>query len=107
VSALAAASRAPDSNRGRAPGAGVWAVCRTEQEKLTAQVAVRVLTLLCLVGPFAFGAVLGLQSGTPSDALFGAWVHASGFALSLVVLGFAGSWGLPLLAGILAGDLFS
>jgi len=51
--------------------------------------------------------VLKVQSGTPSDALFGVWVHSSGFAVSLVILGFAGSWGLPLIAGLIGGDLFA
>jgi ABC-2 type transport system permease protein len=51
--------------------------------------------------------VLKVQSGTPSDALFGAWVHSSGFAISLVILGFAGTWGFPIVAGVLAGDLFA
>jgi ABC-2 type transport system permease protein len=50
---------------------------------------------------------LRIQSGTPSDALFGVWVHSSGFAISLVILGFAGSWGFPILAGVLAGDMFA
>lgn len=88
-------------------GSRVWDVCRTEQQKLIAQLATRVLALLCVIGPFAFAAILKVQSGTPSDALFGVWVHSSGFAISLVVLGFAGSWGFPLVAGVLAGDLFS
>lgn len=43
----------------------------------------------------------------PADTLLGVWVHTSGFAVALVVLGFAGSWGFPVLAGVLAGDLFS
>jgi ABC-2 type transport system permease protein len=51
--------------------------------------------------------VLKVQSGTPSDALFGAWVHSSGFAISLVILGFAGTWGVPVIAGLLGGDLFA
>jgi len=80
---------------------------RAECRKLTAQLATRLLFLICAVGPFAFAVLLKVQSGTPSDALFGFWVHSSGFAISLVVLGFAGSWGFPLLAGGLAGDLFS
>jgi ABC-2 type transport system permease protein len=63
--------------------------------------------VVCIAGPFAFAAVLKVQSGTPSDALFGAWVHSSGFAISLVILGFAGTWGFPLIAGLLGGDLFS
>ena len=62
---------------------------------------------MCAIGPLAFAAILKVQSGTPSDALFGVWVHSSGFAISLVILGFAGSWGFPIIAGVLAGDLFS
>ena len=48
-----------------------------------------------------------MQSATPSDSLFGSWVHTSGFAVSLVILGFAGAWGFPIVAGLLAGDLFA
>jgi len=85
----------------------VWTVSRSERRKLAAQTPARLLALVCLLGPFAFAAVLGLQSGVPADTLFGVWVHTSGFAVSLVVLGFAGSWGFPVIAGVLAGDLFS
>jgi ABC-2 type transport system permease protein len=85
----------------------VWSVYRVERRKLAAQLATRVLAVVCLLAPLIFAAVLKAQSGTPADALFGVWVHASGYAVSLVVLGFAGSWGLPLLAGVLAGDMFS
>jgi ABC-2 type transport system permease protein len=86
---------------------GVRDAYMTEMEKLFAQLTTRVTVLLALVGPFAFAAVLRIQSGTPSDALFGVWVHSSGFAISLVILGFAGAWGFPILAGVLAGDLFA
>lgn len=79
----------------------------TELHKLFAQLTTRLLALLAVFGPVAFAAVLKVQSGTPSDALFGAWVHSSGFAISLVILGFGGSWGFPIIAGVLAGDLFS
>lgn len=78
-----------------------------ELQKLFAQLTTRLVALLAVIGPFAFAAVLKIQSGTPSDALFGAWVHASGFAISLVILGFAGTWGFPIIAGVLAGDLFA
>ena len=78
-----------------------------ELQKLSAQLTTRLLVLVAVIGPFVFAVLLKVQSGTPSDALFGAWVHTSGFAISLVILGFAGSWGFPIIAGVLAGDLFA
>ena len=86
---------------------GLASVYRAERRKLAAQLSTRLLVLLCALGPFAFTAVLDAQSGSPTDTLFGVWVHSSGFAVSLVVLGFCGSWGFPLVAGVLAGDMFS
>jgi ABC-2 type transport system permease protein len=86
---------------------GVRDAYATELQKLLAQLSTRLLMLVAALGPFAFTAVLRIQSGTPSDALFGVWVHSSGFAVSLVILGFAGSWGFPIIAGVLAGDLFA
>ena len=80
---------------------------RAEARKLRTQLATRVLALICVLGPFAFAGCCRIQSGSPADTLFGVWVHSSGFAVSLVVLGFAGSWGFPLIAGVLAGDIFS
>jgi ABC-2 type transport system permease protein len=85
---------------------GVRAAFRVERRKLASQIAPRLLALVCVLGPFAFAGVLKVQSGSPADSLYGVWVHSSGFALSLVVLGFSGQWGLPLMAGVLAGDLF-
>jgi ABC-2 type transport system permease protein len=82
-------------------------VYQAECRKLRAQYSTRILVLVCLAGPFAFAGVLSAQSGTPADSLFGYWVHASGYAVTLVMLTFAGSWGLPLMTGILAGDVFS
>jgi ABC-2 type transport system permease protein len=86
---------------------GTWSAFRAERRKLRAQLWLRLLALVCLLGPFAFAAVLSTQSARPADTLFGVWVHSSGFAIPLVVLGFAGAWGFPLIAGIVAGDLFS
>jgi ABC-2 type transport system permease protein len=82
-------------------------VYRAERRKLSTQLATRLLALICVLGPFAFAGVLKIQSGSPADTLFGVWVHQSGFAMSLVVLAFCGSWGFPVLAGVLAGDIFA
>jgi ABC-2 type transport system permease protein len=47
------------------------------------------------------------QSSLPADTLFGRWMHATGWAGSLVVLGFAGTYALPLLTSLVAGDVFA
>jgi len=85
----------------------VRAAFRAERRKLAAQVSTRVLALVCGLGPLAFAAILSGQSGVPGDTLLGASVHSSGYAFSLVVLGFAGYLGFPVMAGVLAGDIFS
>jgi ABC-2 type transport system permease protein len=95
------------SVRSARPRGGVWSAYRAERRKLSTQLATRLLALLCALGPFAFAAILRAQSGLPADTLFGVWAHSSGFAIPLVVLGFAGSWGFPVVAGVMAGDVFS
>src|SRR5262249_43864885 len=52
-------------------------------------------------------ATMRAQSAVPSDTLFGRFMMESGFALPLVVLGFASLWAFPVLASIVGGDLFS
>jgi ABC-2 type transport system permease protein len=47
------------------------------------------------------------QSSVPSDTLFGRAVKESGFAVPLVILGFAALWAFPVLASVVGGDLFS
>jgi ABC-2 type transport system permease protein len=74
---------------------------------LCAQLKVRLALAACLISPFAFAAAMRLQSSLPTDTLFGRWVTDSGFAVPLVVLGFAALWAFPVLASIVAGDVFS
>ena len=83
------------------------AATRTEVIKLCAQLPLQLLTVLVIAGPIAFAGLLSGQSGSPSDAVLGNWAHTSGFSLSLVLLSFAGNWGAPIVAGVLAGDLFA
>jgi ABC-2 type transport system permease protein len=85
----------------------VISTARTERRKLIAQLPLRVLTVVAVLGPLIFAVLLKVQSGTPSDALFGVWVHSSGYAVSLVILSFAANWGFPIMAGVLAGDMFA
>jgi len=86
---------------------GVLAVAAAERSKLADQLKVRLVLLLCVASPFAFVAALRVQSEAPTDTLFGLSVTDSGFAVPLVVLGFAALWALPVLASLVGGDVFS
>ncbi len=86
---------------------GVAGVAGVEARKLAAQAQSWIVLALCAVSPFAFVGAMRAQTSVPSDTLFGRFVHDSGFATPLVVLGFAGLWGLPVLAAIAGGDLFA
>jgi ABC-2 type transport system permease protein len=86
---------------------GVVQVVRLETSKLSSQLIVSVIVWLCLLAPVLLVLALKVQAGTPADTLFGRWVHASGLAIPLVVMGFAGQWAFPALAAIVAGDIFS
>jgi ABC-2 type transport system permease protein len=80
---------------------------RFEWVKLVSQWRIRLLLLVCWVAPALFVAAVSVQSTLPSDTLFGRWMNASGWAGPLVILGFAGSWALPLLTSLVAGDVFA
>ncbi|MFE7328474.1 ABC transporter permease [Streptomyces sp. NPDC057565] len=80
---------------------------RFELVKLVSQWRIRLLFLACWIAPALFVAAVSQQSSLPSDTLFGRWMHATGWAGSLVVLGFAGTWALPLLTSLVAGDVFA
>ncbi|MFE9411762.1 ABC transporter permease [Streptomyces sp. NPDC006704] len=85
----------------------VWRIYRFELVKLMAQWRVRLLVLACWLAPGLFVAGVSAQSTLPSDTLFGRWTHATGWAGPLVILGFAGTWALPLLTSLVAGDVFA
>ncbi len=80
---------------------------RLELLRLRAQPRVRVAFALCLLGPPVLALVLSAQTGLPKDTLFGRHVKESGFALPLLVLGFAGTWAFPLVTSLVAGDIFA
>jgi ABC-2 type transport system permease protein len=86
---------------------GVRAVVRVECSKLAGQIKAQVVLAACVLGPFAFAAVIRLQSSLPEDTLFGRSVKQAGFAVPLVVLGFAALWALPVLTSVVGGDLFA
>jgi len=80
---------------------------RFELIKLLSQWRIRLLVLACWVVPAIFVAGVSQQSSLPVDTLFGRWMQATGWAGPLVVLGFSGTWALPLLTSIVAGDVFA
>src|SRR5438874_5342029 len=80
---------------------------RFELVKLLAQWRVRLLVLACWIAPALFVAAVSQQSSLPVDTVFGRWMNATGWAGPLVVLGFAGTWALPLLTSVVAGDVFA
>lgn len=80
---------------------------RFELVKLVSQWRIRLVVLACWLAPALFVAAVSRQSTLPSDTLFGRWMHATGWAGPLVVLGFSGTWALPLLTSLVAGDVFA
>jgi len=80
---------------------------RFELVKLVSQWRIRLLVLVCWIGPGVFVAAVSRQATLPTDTLFGRWMHATGWAGPLVLLGFAGSWALPLVVSVVAGDVFA
>lgn len=83
------------------------AAYRWELAKLITQRRTLLAVLACVAGPVVLVVVVSRQSTLPVDTLFGRWVGESGFAVPLLVLGFAGLWALPALTSVVAGDLFA
>ncbi|MFF9625020.1 ABC transporter permease [Streptomyces griseosporeus] len=80
---------------------------RFELVKLVSQWRIRLFVLACWIAPAVFVVGVGEQGTLPVDTLFGRWMHATGWAGPLVTLGFAGTWALPLLTSLVAGDVFA
>jgi ABC-2 type transport system permease protein len=82
-------------------------ILRFEMIKQFSAWRVRLLLGLCWLGPGLLVFAVDQQSTLPSDTLFGRWMHTTGWAGSLVVLGMAGTWILPLVTSMVAGDVFA
>lgn len=91
----------------RRAGGGTAAVYRVEVAKISAQLLPRLVALACVLAPVAFTVFINTQSTVPADSLFGRWVHTSGFAIPFVILQFAATAGFPLIASVVAGDIFA
>lgn len=97
---------APAGSAGPSP-VPVARILRFELVKQYSSWRVRLLILLSWIGPAVVVFAVDRQSTLPSDTLFGRQMHATGWAGPLVVLGAAGTWTLPLLTSVVAGDVFA
>lgn len=88
-------------------GARVLRGYRFELIKLLSQWRLRLLILASRLVPTALVSELSRQNSLPADTVFGRWMHTTGWAGSLVVLGFVGTYALPLLTSVVAGDVFA
>jgi ABC-2 type transport system permease protein len=96
-----------DANAAAARPVSVARGYRFELVKLLSQWRIRLLVLSCWIAPALFVAAVSQQSSLPVDTLFGRWMNATGWAGPLVMLGFAGTYALPLLTSLVAGDVFA
>src|SRR5215204_3909196 len=94
----------PDVRVMRRPGTAT--VLRWELTKLAAQAPSRAVLLVALIAPVAVVLILNGQEQPPSDTIYG-HIHTSGYATPLLMLAFAAQWVLPLLAAVVAGDIFA
>jgi ABC-2 type transport system permease protein len=91
----------------RPAGVGLVTVIRVELVKLTAQLPLRIALGVCVVAPIAVAVLMHLVAVRPADTLFGRWAGTTGFATSLLVLNWATAYGVALLTGLAAGDMFA
>ena len=95
------------ARRPTAAEAGLGAAIRWEVRKLRAQLRRKAILIGAVLAPIAVVVVVGAQSRPPKDTLFGRFSTDNGFAMALLVLGFASQWLLPLVTAIVAGDVFA
>jgi ABC-2 type transport system permease protein len=95
---------APATTR-RRPGLG--AALRWELRKLRSQLRTRAVLAGSVVLPIAVVVIMRSQSRPPKDTLFGRFAIDNGFAMALLILGFAAQWVLPLVTSVVTGDIFA
>jgi ABC-2 type transport system permease protein len=86
---------------------GFGAALRWETRKLRAQLRTKALLVGAVLTPIAVVVIVHSQARPPKDTLFGRFATENGFAMALLLLGFASQWVLPLLTAIVAGDIFA
>ncbi|WP_034262189.1 ABC transporter permease [Actinospica robiniae] len=107
VVAEAPSAENPPSGHQTAGAVPVHRVLRFELVKQFSPWRTRLLILICWLGPAIVVIGIDQQANLPSDTLFGRELHATAWAAPLVALGFSGTWGLPLITSLVAGDVFA
>src|ERR671939_92855 len=92
--------------RGRGSGM-VASVYRVEVRKLAAQARVRAVFGFLVVAPWVYIGLILHQDRLPLETLYGRYLKDTGDATPLAILVYASQWLLPLIAALMAGDLFS
>jgi len=96
----------PRGAQGRVPGM-TGAVYRVEVRKLLAQARVRAVLGFLLVAPWIYIGLILHQDRLPLETLYGRYLKDTGYATPLAILVYASQWLLPLIAALIAGDVFS
>jgi ABC-2 type transport system permease protein len=108
VSTVSSASRTPiDAGPASPRRPSLIAPLRWEVRKLRHQARAKAVLIGAALLPLIVVIVIHGQSRPPKDTLFGRFATVNGFALALLVLGFAAQWVLPLLTAVVAGDIFA
>src|SRR3954447_10700863 len=92
--------------RGRVQGM-TGAVYHVEVRKLLAQARVRAVLGFLLVAPWIYIGLILHQDRLPLETLYGRYLKDTGYATPLAILVYASQWLLPLIAALMAGDVFS
>jgi ABC-2 type transport system permease protein len=82
-------------------------VYRVEVRKLRAQARVRAVLAFLLVAPWIYIGLILHQDRLPLETLYGRYLKDTGYATPLAILVYASQWLLPLIAALMAGDVFS
>jgi ABC-2 type transport system permease protein len=98
---------APAETSTRTGRAGLGSALAFELRKLGSQLRTKAVLAGALVAPVPIALAIHAQGNPPKDTIFGRYATTDGFALALLVLGYAAQWVLPLLTAIVAGDIFA
>jgi ABC-2 type transport system permease protein len=82
-------------------------VYRVEMRKLFAQTRVRAVLAFLAVAPWVYIGLILHQDRLPLETLYGRYLKDTGYATPLAILVYASQWLLPLIAALMAGDVFS